>query len=260
MAKKKPSGDDGGGANWMDTYGDLVTLLLTFFVLLFASSNLDAAKWQEIAASLSGNPIAVVPVLSLDGAKASPIQVMPSAFRESSSSAADTERIRATVERNDENYRRLVASINEFVDDKGLQELIEMVEEYDKYQVVVHLNETVLFNSGSAELLPDAFPMLDTFTNFIANNLAAIEIVRIEGHTDNVPIHTMEFTDNWDLSCKRAANTLRYIQSTELIPGHRLQAGGYGEMAPVATNETAEGRQKNRRVDFVIEAQTEAIR
>jgi chemotaxis protein MotB len=86
-----------------------------------------------------------------------------------------------------------------------------------------------------------------------ADNMELIEMIKIEGHTDNVPISTFRYPSNWELSVSRAVNTLRYILDTGLVEKEKISAVGYSEYHPVDTNDTIEGRASNRRVDFVVQ-------
>jgi chemotaxis protein MotB len=118
--------------------------------------------------------------------------------------------------------------------------------------IILRFSEIALFDSGKATIRPESEETLNHIIQIIADNIDAISIVNIEGHTDNVPISTAEFEDNWDLSVKRATNTLRILLETGLIEETKLSATGYGEFKPFDTNDTPEGRAKNRRVDFVL--------
>jgi chemotaxis protein MotB len=115
--------------------------------------------------------------------------------------------------------------------------------------LVISLREAGFFDSGSATPKPGTLPTLRT----IAGSLARTPYdVRIEGHTDNIPIHTAQFDSNWELSTARATSIARLLLEDQLIPPERLSAAGYAEFHPVASNDTAEGRAANRRVDLVV--------
>lgn len=107
----------------------------------------------------------------------------------------------------------------------------------------------VLFGSGDASLNPAVIPVLDGIIGIAKSGNLAIQV---EGHTDNVPIETVQFPSNWELSTLRAVNILRYLQRSGDIPHDRLAAVGFGEYQPIASNETPEGRQKNRRIEILF--------
>jgi chemotaxis protein MotB len=119
--------------------------------------------------------------------------------------------------------------------------------------LVISLREAGFFESGSATPKPEALPTLRQ----IADKLGSTPYdLRIEGHTDDVPIHTAEFDSNWELSTARATHIARLFLEMKAIPADRLSAAGYAEFHPVATNDTAEGRAENRRVDLVVMPRT----
>jgi len=153
----------------------------------------------------------------------------------------------------------LAAALNEL-------QLIELKRHLEKYVVennledavglqinekglVISLMEKYMFDSGKAEIYPEAEVILEEIVKeciTVPNNM------NIEGHTDNVPIHTPEFPSNWELSAARATNVTRYLIEKLDFPPKRLASGGYGEYQPVASNDTPDGRTKNRRVDVIV--------
>ena len=116
--------------------------------------------------------------------------------------------------------------------------------------LVMRLSDTVLFNPGEADFLPSALDFLKHVGGIISRSNGS---VRIEGHTDNVPIHTERFPSNWELSTARAVSVLRYLVETLKIPATRLFAVGFGEYQPLAANDTPDNRAKNRRVEIIFE-------
>jgi chemotaxis protein MotB len=114
---------------------------------------------------------------------------------------------------------------------------------------VVSLKEAGFFDSGSSALRPEAIPTLNEIVKVIGPSQLR---VRIEGHTDDVPIHTAQYDSNWELSTARATEIIKLLITKYSITPNRLSASGYGEYFPVASNRTAEGRSQNRRVDLVI--------
>jgi len=138
------------------------------------------------------------------------------------------------------------------LEDRLRQEIADdqvKVEMNDRGLVITFLAE-VLFDSGKAELRPDADSKLDK----VAQVLKTVDdmYIGVEGHTDNVPITHSKWKDNWELSAHRALTVLNYMAEQQKLPPQRLSATGYGEYRPVASNDAKEGRQKNRRVEIVI--------
>jgi chemotaxis protein MotB len=236
----------------MDTYGDLVTLLLCFFVLLFSFSSIDAAKWEALVDALSGggaatNGITAITPLSPAQAVAPPIDNI----NNYDSDGADRN------DQADANLSNLVNQVQEFVKSHDLE--MDMKVDYDDYSVTMHFADNVFFRTGDAELLPESSTILNNLIALLADIDGMYLRVDIEGHTDNVPIHTAKYPSNWELSTDRAVNSLHYIADTGLVDMEKLSVAGYGEYHPIAENTTADGRAKNRRVDFVIRALTEFL-
>lgn len=257
MARKKPAEDEGGGYNWMDTYGDLVTLLLCFFVLLFSFSNIDAQKAAELLAAFQGSTPMVIQALDVESAIEKPITMIPTTSGEADTSGLSPEELEAIEEaaeirrQENENFEQLVLSITEYVETNNLG--VDIQSDFESYTIVIRFLENVLFDSGRANLLPESLEVLDHIINALVINRDLYEMIRIEGHTDNRPIHNSQFEDNWDLSSKRAGNVLRYLLDSGRLDDTKISTVGYGEKHPVMPNDTAEGRAANRRVDFVVE-------
>ncbi len=267
MARKKDSGG-GGGYNWMDTYGDLVTLLLCFFVLLFAMSSIDAAKFQELAASFSG---AIMPI-------ARPIDPGPANLKdvvqppdEAAGNPGFTPKPTPIVEATDQpsftpsrtpspedlqreavdvQFNRLYSELLQYVATHDMESYVGVGKNGN--QITLTFTDSVFFDLGKAELKPESVEVIEGMIPFFEAYQDIIETIRVEGHTDNLPIHTSTFKNNRWLSYFRAGNVLEYIQANSVIAPEKLAADGRGEYQPVDTNETPEGRARNRRVEFVI--------
>lgn len=236
MLKRKHKGNftaRAGAPLWMLTYGDLVTQILIFFVLLFSFSSIDNKKFDAAIISIQG-ALGIMPggrtLERLNRMDYSP------ETRSSGMEAMDRAQLEAILQR-----------IDSFVKAEGLQGAV--VFQMQERGLVVRLADRVLFDLGKADLKPEAVGILDKLAsviNSIPNN------VRIEGHTDNLPISTERFPSNWELSTGRATNVVRYFVEKHGIPPRRLSAAGYGEYYPIASNVEEKGRQQNRRVDIVI--------
>ena len=254
MAKRNKGGDDpGSGANWMDTYGDMVTLLLAFFVLLFSFSTIDAEKWEAIVGSLSGTGRSVIPVMDLQSTVSAPIQLEINRARDSNQSSAE-ESVEGNADRDMENFLALVASLENFIEVNALN--AEIYPDFDTFTVILRVNDNIFFDSGDATIKQEAYPILDNLAQLFADNINLISTIDIEGHTDTDPIRTSQYLDNWDLSTKRATNTVRYLLQNEGIDPAKMTPTGLSEYHPVASNETTAGKAANRRVDFVIRSLT----
>ncbi len=233
--KKKKSGSGGGAPAWMVTYSDLVTLLLTFFVLLLSMASLDPVKFTEASSSLKdafgihARPAHVefaIPVLpSTPITKYSPIQ----------------------NEMTTKIYRRMKTQI----DTDKLSQDIDIVQK-DGDTIILRIKDSILFDPGETKLSPQSYPLL----RYIADIVRPLPLrLRIEGHTDAT--HQPQVAlEKWDTSIARSVSVLRFLKKGELLPIDRMGAAGYGADKPVASNTTPEGRAKNRRVDFVLRSNT----
>lgn len=236
---------------WLVSYADFITLLFAFFVVLFATAKADQRKQVEFSQavdtafkSLGIFPDATrkpTPRTSTATGSEQPAAPMNIVMGEDVLSAA---RVREDLE----NLRRdLVQRLSNQVAQHTVS--IHM----GRDGLVISLREAGFFDSGSAAPRPDTLPALRQ----IAASLARTPYdLRVEGHTDNIPIHTAEFDSNWELSSARATRIARLFLDFRSIPPDRLSAAGYAEFHPVATNATAEGRATNRRVDLVVMPRT----
>lgn len=258
MALRKRGGGGGDDAgNWLTTYGDLVTNLLCFFILLFSMATIDNEKYEELANSLRssfqgqgngsefrgnmGKSILTVNFVNPDdtGEK----QVDNEKYIETAEDIIvdDTKNIEK------EKLQRARDQMKSGVIDLGLSELIEVIDEKD--YLLVRLNAQVLFNPGSAEIMDEGKKTLD----MLSKSLASLDNeVMVIGHTDTIPINTPLFPSNWELSTKRATNVVLYMVETLGIDPERLTPAGNGEFRPIGDNKTVEGRQKNRRIELMI--------
>lgn len=225
----------GGSASWTTTYGDLVTLLLCFFVMLFAFSSFDNEKFQSIISAFQ-SALGV-----LDGGTS--IVSEPGLTGASSPEAELLRRTLLQVQDTQVMMNRLSA----FQANNGLEMAFSL--ESVERGVIIHFTDRVLFDLGKAALKPEAKEVLRALAEELkmwGNH------IRVEGHTDNLPIRTAPYPSNWELSTARATEVLRYLIEVGGLAPERLSAAGYGEYRPIASNETEEGRARNRRVDIVL--------
>lgn len=264
MARPKKNRDEGGGASWMDTYGDLVTLLLCFFVMLFASSSLNEQKWIEIVTSFTGSPPRGA-VTSIDLSSPIPgsngINLGTTHDVDSDELESQVEMVNQMLEESkseeqkeiEVEFNQLYNQLNSYITANGLSDAILLTK--DGLYIYITIAEGILFDSGSASIRnEEAAQILTQIGNMLDRYLHDIANITVEGHTDNNPIHTAEFEDNLDLSSKRANNVARFMHTTSGIPNDMFWSLGRSEYDPIASNDTAEGRERNRRVQLVIMA------
>jgi len=221
---------------WLVSYADFVTLLFAFFVVMYATSRSDQKKVVKLAEAVQvafsqlGLFTPTSPQLRLE-APSTPVPAAPDA-------AILQDRHMLQVLR-DRLGRQLAGEISRQ----------EVSLNLSHQGLVIHLQELGFFDSGSDQLRPESAPILQT----IAASIAPLpNALRIEGHTDNVPIHNDHFASNWQLSTSRASEIVRRLITDDHIAPERLAAAGYAEFHPIASNATEAGRRLNRRVDVVV--------
>jgi chemotaxis protein MotB len=237
---------------WLVSYADFITLLFAFFVVLFASSQSDKKKQTQMAAAMQSafSPVAAFeqhskqPSLTESGgAAARPAVVTPPVPTPEQSAQQIAQRLA-------EHGAKPVPNLHELLDhlarSRGLPPG-SLSMHATQEGLVISLEEGGFFNSGSAEIEATSLPVLAR----LAEALPPVPM-RVEGHTDTIPIHTAQFATNWELSSARASAIARYLVDHSAVKASELGAAGYAEFRPVATNETPEGRAKNRRVDIVL--------
>lgn len=258
MSKRKkpePPAEEGSPA-WMNTYGDMVTLLLTFFVLLFSFSTVDAQKWEEIVSSLSGTPFVAIQALDPGDVKADAEPLIETSWdlpeptpspTPEPSDALNPAQIAEIKEQFDELYDK----IKFHIEMNGLQDKLN-VQMLDN-AILMTMNESALFDSGSAVLKQEARGILPAICEILNQYDALIRKIRIEGHTDTVPIQNSQYKDNWELSSARSLSVLYFLLAQDMEP-EKMYPTFLGEYHPIDDNDTEPGKARNRRVDFVVES------
>lgn len=193
---------------WQTIYCSLVLLLVVFFVMLIAYSNIDQGRLKKIKK-----------VVSLE----------------------------KDIPARDSGMDQAMLSLQQLTDRLGMKGDLSVIRTPSGFKAVVP--NPVLFGSGDASLNKSVFAVLDGIIGIAKSNNLAIQV---EGHTDNMPIETAQYPSNWELSTLRAVNILRYLQRKGDIPPERLAAVGFGEYQPIASNDTPEGRKKNRRIEIMF--------
>ena len=244
LLKSRRTSDHVHHDRWLVSYADFITLLFAFFVVLYASSKADQQKQSQIAHSIRSAFEA--------------LGVFPSQPRADGHSApADAKDVPAVnVVLGDDlaaspevqqDLHRLQSQLASALAAQVAQHNIAL--KLGRDGLVISLRESGFYDSGSALPHPQSKPVLDK----VASTIGATPYdIRIEGHTDNVPIHTAQFASNWELSTARATELAKlFIVNYRFAPA-RLSAAGFAEYHPVAGNDTAEGRSQNRRVDIIV--------
>lgn len=238
--------------SWLLPYSDLMTLLLALFIVLFASSSVDAQKFQSISKVFGEIFSSGTGVFEY----ANPI---PEAGKDLTSSRKENE------EEKDEQFHFSQEELEQFLEVKTrIDQYIISSNLEGKLQtslsdegLLLTINDSVLFDSGSAEVRETDLQIAQEISNLLV--IDPPHNVIITGHTDNVPIKNSNFDSNWELSVTRAVNFMKIILENEQLDPRMFSAKGFGEYQPVASNDTAEGRQRNRRVEVLILPNNELV-
>lgn len=239
--KRKEEPEKDNSERWLLTYSDLITLLMVFFVVMYAMSNVDAQKFKAVADALSN---------SLGGSRPAMVEIAtnpngPSAL-ETGLKDNQSDLNNGAAARETASIQEIKAKIDKFAEDNNIQtKLVSSVEERG---LVVSIQDTLLFESGQATVTPYAQQVLEKVSTVLSTTP---NYIKVEGHTDNLPINTPQFPSNWELSSARATNVLEIMIHQGITP-RQLSAVGYGEYRPTAPNLTEVDRAKNRRVDLII--------
>lgn len=225
---------------WLVSYADFITLMFAFFVVMFASARMDKEKMAQLTEAIqsgfqelgTGAP-----------AKAHPQPGHADAMARTPGARA----AQADTNHKPEDFAAIQKELEKILSPEIKRREVALRIEPDG--LIISLREIGFFDSGSAEIKPQARGAVHRIAAFLqARNCS----LRIEGHTDNVPIHTASFASNWELSAARAIELVKLLIEVEGFAPERLSAAGYGEFHPVAENSSAAGQQLNRRVDIVV--------
>lgn len=236
---------------WLVSYADFITLLFAFFVVLYASSQVDKRKVGKLAMSIqvAFQQLGVfetsntqIPLSDAEAVPFSQVQVV-----ENSERTTDFEHFVQPMKGVLSPMKNVQSELEKALAEEIKNRIVDV--KLRREGVVVSLREVGFFESGSATMRASSKGAIDRLAAILGSRS---EFLRIEGHTDNIPIHNKRFDSNWELSSARATEMVKLFIEHYHIDASRLSAAGYAEFHPVSQNETAEGRAQNRRVDIVI--------
>jgi chemotaxis protein MotB len=248
MGRKKKAHEHENHERWLVSYADFITLLFAFFVVMFASSQADKGKAKQVSESvkkaLEGDKMTAMIAAVLGGT----VDNRGQGNVQMRGPGGTTPEV--DEPRKEDKLVELLPSM------KVLTEELKTEIESGRVQVsmerrglVVSFRQAALFPSGEDEISPEAYESVEKIAAAI---IRIPNPVRLEGHTDSRPINTARFHSNWDLSAARSIALLTLLSNRFQVPSSRISVAGYADNAPVASNETEEGRARNRRVDIVI--------
>jgi chemotaxis protein MotB len=220
--------DDAPASRWEVVYSGFVLILLCFFIMLSSFSTMQEAKVMQFVKSF----VTAVSILP-SGKKFEPGLAVVSG-------SADMVETRSEL-------AKIFNTLEELAYEFNLEKEINLV--MTREGLVMRMSEQTLFGLGSADIAVESLPLLQKVGAIISKTAY---LIRIEGHTDNLPIHTERYPSNWELSTARAVNVLRYFIKNHKVDPRRLAAEGFSEFHPLVANDTAENREKNRRVEIIF--------
>lgn len=241
--KKIEEAEKENSERWLLTYSDLITLLMIFFVVMYAYSSISSEKYNALSKSLNA-------VLGSGGENMIASGQSSIIDFGSSGGTSDSENNSSpaqTTINSDAGMSNVEDELNKYLADNGLGDYAAVY--IDERGVGIRFKDSVIFDSGKADVKNDLKGTIAKIGSILSKD---DNYIRVEGHTDNIPINNSQFNSNWQLSAVRAANVAQLLIEESGISPQKISAVGYGEYRPIADNSTAEGRSKNRRVDIVL--------
>jgi chemotaxis protein MotB len=255
--KKSKRHEEHVDESWLLPYSDLLTLLVALFIVLFASSSIDIQKFQSISNAFNaeltgGTGMFNYPSPLPEGSRGS------SDEQEEEDETQDVhydneQNVSGLGEKEQERLAEIQKNINAYVQEHGLSDQLITSLTYEGLSLTIRDN--ILFGTGSADVHPDNIVVAQELSKLLEMDVPRSIVVT--GHTDNIPIHNSDYASNWELSVMRAINFMKVLLGNQNLQPELFTAKGYGEFQPIATNETKEGRAKNRRVEVLILPRTD---
>jgi chemotaxis protein MotB len=238
MARKRHAagGHSGGGERWLLTYADLITLLVAFFIVMFAGSRADLAKFSALSVSLKQ---AFSPGVFVESGSAGVLSA--------GGAGGDMVVAYAELPPQQQDFLKISERLDTFAAQNEMGQQIDVSTSMEG--IIISMSGVLLFDSGSSILRPESNKALQTIADLVR---PLSNQIRVEGHTDAIPPADPSFASNWELSTARALSVLRFLTDKGAIPAARMAVAGYGEFRPIADNDTRQGRALNRRVDIAI--------
>ena len=232
MRRRRGDEEHENHERWLITYADLITLLLAFFIMMYVFSKKDTQRYEEVAGHLKTIFTGGGSVSGRAGASGPVPFELP---------------VKVNRDVSEELQKKLEKAMGTLPANEAFQKNISIFT--DERGVVIRILDKAFFDEGKADLRDRAKSVLNKIVPVIGsvNNQ-----IRIEGHTDNIPINTREYRSNWELSVRRATEVVRHFVERRDFPPTRLSAVGYAEHRPVVPNDSAENRALNRRIEIIV--------
>jgi chemotaxis protein MotB len=256
MIRRRRSRPHSNHDRWLVSYADFITLLFAFFVVLYASAQVDQRKIGRLAMAIqvAFQELGVFPASTTkvptnlnEPMPFSTVQAIENSKRNAQLGRVAPPSDALSADAQEANLTTLQAELQQALQREIAMHTVTLHRESEG--LVISLREFGFFDSGSATLRASAYPALDRIAAILALRTCRL---RIEGHTDNIPIHTAQIASNWELSTARSTELVRLLIERYRFSPERLAAAGYAQFHPLASNDTPQGRAQNRRVDVVI--------
>lgn len=231
MARRKKNAAKENSERWLLTYADLITLLMVFFVLLFAMSTTDAKKFQELAGSLRR----AFNVNVLQGSQ--PVAISDSGGASASPSVVEQQ-----------NFQQIMQQLQQFQTTNAIPQG-QISAQVTSEGIAVTISGTLLFFNGTDQIKPDGMALLRQLGAYLAG---LPNPLRVEGHTDDIPENSAQYPTNWELSAARAVAVTRFLAEQANVAPQRLSAVGFGQYQPIVPNDSRAHREENRRAVIVV--------
>lgn len=249
MKRRKKDKNRGGSPKWLSTYSDMITLILVFFILLFSMSSIDAQRFEAVSQSFQNRAIfdflpSAIPFEHQTNEDHPDEVEIPAGNKENKNKDTEKEINESDKE---ESLDGLLDDVESFLDSNQLNNVITA--NRSEEGVVLVLQESILFETGEADILDSAVPFLNHVGQFLEK---MPNKVRVEGHTDSRPITSYRYPSNWELSAARAGTVIRYLTNEFDLQHDRFFTVGYADTRPIVPNTSEQNWGKNRRVEIVI--------
>ncbi|WP_214848247.1 flagellar motor protein MotB [Exiguobacterium sp. s193] len=238
MKRKKKPHDEHISEGWLIPYADLLTLLLALFIVLFASSNVDAVKLKAMSQSFSS---------VFNGGSGMITNSSLATSQEEEDSKKTDARTKAQSYEIAE-LEKIKAQATDYIKKENLEKDIKV--EITNEGLVFTIRDRALFSPAQAEVKGDAIQIAQGMSNLLVKS--GKRQIQVSGHTDNIPIQTAKYPSNWELSAERAISFMRALQKNPQLEPKRFTVTGYGEYQPIASNQSESGRSQNRRVEVLV--------
>jgi chemotaxis protein MotB len=256
MSRRKKHPEHVNHERWLVSYADFITLLFAFFVVLYSSAQVDKRKVGKLALAIQvafqqmgvfDTSNTQIPLSDSESVPFSKVQVVENSDRTTDFTRFVQPMKGILMPAVNAPLKEIQADLEKALAPEIQSRVVDV--KAHREGLVISLREIGFFDSGSAALRPSSRDALDRLAAILTKHT---ESMRIEGHTDNIPIHNSRFTSNWELSTSRASELIRLFVVRYKMDSARLSAAGYAEFHPVSANDSAEGRARNRRVDIVV--------